>query len=72
MNLCSVHVHVHVHVQWNPSIAATVTEWYFGYYMEVAVIWRWLLHEGGLHTMEVYVSLIGTRAVGRYIADGRC
>ena len=25
-----------------------------------------------LHTMKIHVSLIGTRAVGRYIADGRC
>ena len=32
----------------------------------------WLLYGGGLHTVEVYISLIGTRAVGCYIADGHC
>ena len=32
---------------------------------------RWPFFRG-LHTTYVYVSLIGTRAVGRYMADGRC
>ena len=27
-------------IQWNPSIAATVGEWHFGCYMEVAVVER--------------------------------
>ena len=29
---------LHVHIQWNPSIAATVREWYSGCYTEVAVV----------------------------------
>ena len=49
----------YVHVRWSPSIAATVGEWYFGCYMEVAVV-------------EGFQCLMGTRAVGRYIADGCC
>ena len=37
-------------LQWNPSIAATVREWHFGYYTEVAVVegfrvLRILVHE---------------------------
>ena len=37
-------------LQWNPSIAATVGEWHFGCYMEVAVVegfqvLRFLVHE---------------------------
>ena len=32
---------------------------------------RWLFFRGW-HTMEVYVSSIGTRAVGRYIEGGCC
>ena len=41
-------------------IVATVGEWYFGCYTEVAVV------EG------FKCTLIGTRAVGCYIADGCC
>ena len=29
---------IHSHVQWNPSIAATLGEWHFGCYTEVAVV----------------------------------
>ena len=50
-----------LNIQWNLSIAATVGEWDFGRYTEVAVVERLFTY---------YISLIGTRAVGRYIADG--
>ena len=34
----STDVHVHVGIQWNPSIAATLGEWHFACYTEVAVV----------------------------------
>ena len=58
---CTVHVHTvcvldnkngvaEQHIQRNPSLAATVREWHFGCYMEVAFVegfqvLRFLVHE---------------------------